>query len=142
MEDIRTKRGVSDLEFKGIIDNFDEFNMISVNEELILLFESLHDFSFDELMYFEDPLHYENIGVQTIISQIDEIISENLVSWSLSRISKTSRAVLRLAVYELKFTDVPVGVAINEALEICKKYSTEADASFVNGVLASVSKNA
>ena len=75
MEDIRTKRGVSDLEFKGIIDNFDEFNMISVNEELILLFESLHDFSFDELMYFEDPLHYENIGVQTIISQIDEIIS-------------------------------------------------------------------
>ncbi|WP_143741081.1 hypothetical protein, partial [Methanobrevibacter sp. A27] len=75
MGDIRTKRGVSDLEFKGIIDNFDEFNMILVNEELILLFESLHDFSFDELMYFEDPLHYENIGVQKIMSQIDEIIS-------------------------------------------------------------------
>lgn len=81
-------------------------------------------------------------GVFENVEKIDEIISENLVSWSLSRISKTSRAVLRLAVYELKFTDVPVGVAINEALEICKKYSTEADASFVNGVLASVSKNA
>ena len=74
MGDIETKRGVFDLEFKGIIDNFDEFNMISVNEEVILLFESLHEFSIDELMYFEDPLHHENIGAQTIMSQIDEII--------------------------------------------------------------------
>lgn len=81
------------------------------------------------------------VGVFENLEAIDEIISENLVGWSISRISKTSRAVLRLAVYELKFTDVPVGVAINEALEICKKYSTESDASFVNGVLASVSKN-
>lgn len=81
-------------------------------------------------------------GVFANVEKIDEIISENLVGWSLSRISKTSRAILRLAVFELKFTDVPVGVAINEALEICKKYSTEADASFVNGVLASVTKKA
>lgn len=80
------------------------------------------------------------VGVFDNLDAIDEIISANLVGWSISRISKTSRAILRLAVYELKFTDVPVGVAINEALEICKKYSTEADASFVNGVLASVSK--
>lgn len=81
-------------------------------------------------------------GVSDNIEKIDEVISENLVGWSISRISKTSRAILRLAVYELKFTDVPVGVAINEALEICKKYSTEEDASFVNGVLASVAKKA
>ena len=79
-------------------------------------------------------------GVFDNLDAIDEIISENLVGWTISRISKTSRAILRLAVYELKFTDVPVGVAINEALEICKKYSTEADVSFVNGVLASASK--
>lgn len=80
-------------------------------------------------------------GVFDNLEAIDEVISANLVGWSISRISKTSRAILRLAVYELKFTDIPVGVAINEALEICKKYSTEADASFINGVLASVSKS-
>lgn len=71
---------------------------------------------------------------------IDELISENLVGWSVNRISKVSKAILRLAVYELKYTDVPVGVAINEALEIAKKYSSEEDASFINGLLASVSK--
>lgn len=79
-------------------------------------------------------------GVFENIDKIDEIIADNLVGWSLSRISKTSKAVLRLAVYELTYTDIPIGVAINEALEICKKYSSDADVSFVNGVLASVTK--
>lgn len=80
------------------------------------------------------------VGVFENIDNIDELIDGNLVGWSANRISKTSRAVLRLAVFELKYTDVPLGVVINEALEISKKYSSETDTSFVNGVLASVSK--
>lgn len=74
------------------------------------------------------------------MQEIDEIIEENLVKWSSSRISKVSKAVLRLATAELKYTDVPVGVAVNEAVEICKKYSTSADAAYINGVLSAIAK--
>lgn len=73
--------------------------------------------------------------------KIDAAIEESLVGWTLKRISKVSLAVLRLAVCEiLFFDDIPVGVSINEAVEITKKYSSAEDASFVNGVLGSVSK--
>ena len=59
----------------------------------------------------------------------------------MGRISKTSLAILRLAVFEIKFMeDIPQSVSINEAVELCKKYATKEDASFVNGILASVVK--
>ncbi|MCI6771288.1 MAG: transcription antitermination factor NusB [Oscillospiraceae bacterium] len=74
--------------------------------------------------------------------EIDGMIEKNLVGWTIKRISKVSLAVLRLAVCEiLYFDDIPVSVSINEAVEITKKYSTAQDASFVNGVLGSVSKS-
>ena len=74
--------------------------------------------------------------------EINSAIEKQLVGWTLKRISKVSLAVLRLAVCEmLYFDDIPVSVSINEAVEITKKYSTDQDASFVNGVLGSVSKS-
>lgn len=73
--------------------------------------------------------------------EIDEIIEENLRGWRKTRISKVSLAVLRLALCEMYYIDdVPVGVSINEAVEMCKLYSGEEDASFVNGVLGTVAK--
>ncbi len=77
---------------------------------------------------------YENIGV------IDALIDGNLIGWSSGRISRVSRAVMRIAVCEIAYTDLPVGVAINEAVEIAKKYAGEQDASYINGVLGSVVK--
>lgn len=78
---------------------------------------------------------YENID------EIDSTIEENLVGWSAKRISKVSRAILRIAVCELLYSEnMPVGVAINEAVEIAKKYSTTEDASYINGVLGSIAK--
>lgn len=80
-------------------------------------------------------------GVTEKEEQLDTIISENTVGWKIDRISKTALAVLRLAIYEIKFMDdIPVSVSINEAVEICKKYAPETDASFVNGLLSSVVK--
>ncbi len=80
-------------------------------------------------------------GVTEKEEQLDAIISENTVGWKIDRISKTALAVLRLAIYEIKFMDdIPVSVSINEAVEICKKYAPETDASFVNGLLSSVVK--
>lgn len=75
------------------------------------------------------------------IESIDPVIEKYCIGWKMSRISKVALAVLRLAVCEiLYFDDIPVGVSINEAVELCKKYASEEDKSFVNGVLSSVSK--
>lgn len=71
--------------------------------------------------------------------EIDSLISKHLSKgWKIARISKVALSVLRVAVYEMKYCEeVPVSVAINEAVELTKKYSPE-DAPFVNGVLGAV----
>ncbi|MCR5208115.1 MAG: transcription antitermination factor NusB [Eubacterium sp.] len=75
-------------------------------------------------------------GATEKADKLDEIISKYLNGWKLNRISKTNLAILRLAVYEIKYAeDVPPAVAINEAVELAKTYSGKEDASFVNGVL-------
>ncbi len=79
-------------------------------------------------------------GIYTHADELDMIIASKLKKgWTLSRISKTSRVILRLAVYEMKYIpDVPPRVAINEAVELAKRYGAESDAPFVNGLLGSV----
>ncbi len=108
-------------------------NEISI-EEIIDVATEAEIFEVDAFATHLAQLVDENLAV------VDELIDENLVRWSAERISKISRAILRLAVTELKYTDIPVGVAVNEAVELTKKYSSPSDASFVNGVLASVIK--
>ena len=80
-------------------------------------------------------------GVREKLDVIDETIKKYLSGWSFNRITSVSKTVLRLAVYEILFTDTPDEVAINEAVELCKNYSLPPDPSFVNGVLSSVVKN-
>ncbi len=78
----------------------------------------------------------ENIGA------IDALIEKNLKGWTMARISKVSLALLRMAICEMKFfEDIPTGVSINEAVEICKIYGSDEDKSFVNGILGSVSRS-
>lgn len=82
------------------------------------------------------------IGVDNNKEEIDEIISNNLHNWKIDRISKVNLTILRLAAYELLYDDqVPKGVAINEALEITRKYSDEKSVSFINGVLDKIQEN-
>ncbi len=74
-------------------------------------------------------------------NEIDKIIDENARGWSINRLPKVSLAILRLAIGEIKYCDeVPVGVSVNEAVELTKKYGTSEDASFINGILGTVSK--
>lgn len=74
-------------------------------------------------------------------TEIDAVIEKYSVGWRINRISKVSLAVLRLAICEILFyDDIPVGVSINEAVELCKKYASEDEYSFVNGILGSLSK--
>lgn len=77
------------------------------------------------------------------VKDIDEVIEKYAHGWKINRISKVALAVLRLAICEIKcFEDIPVGVSINEAVELCKTYAAKDDAAFVNGILGSVSKEA
>lgn len=79
-------------------------------------------------------------GVFDNMADIDELIKNNLTSqWSIERVSKVSLAILRLAVYEIKYKDdIPNNVSANEAVEIAKVYDIDGAASFVNGVLSSI----
>lgn len=103
-------------------------------EEIITVAKEAEIFKVDAFAQHLVQLVYENL------SAVDELIDENLVRWSAERISKVSRAVLRLCVAEIKYTDIPPAVAVNEAVELTKKFSGKQDSSFVNGVLASVIK--
>lgn len=107
------------------------------------------DFLFDQLMN-ERPESVTAMpyikgvvtGVMDHEEELMDTISANLSSgWRIERISKVARAVLLLAVYEIKYVeDVPEKVAINEALELAKKFDEPDSSAFVNGVLAGVIK--
>lgn len=88
----------------------------------------------------EEDKNYMTHKIDTILDsleEIDEIILSICKGWRLERLGKTELAILRLAVYEIKKDeDIPTGVAINEAVELAKKYCNENAPRFVNGVLA------
>jgi N utilization substance protein B len=76
-------------------------------------------------------------GILEKLSEIDAMINERVTGWKTARMGKVDLTILRVAVYEICFDEsVPTGVAINEAVELAKKYGQEESSSFVNGVLA------
>lgn len=77
-------------------------------------------------------------GVQKNASEIDAIIAKYAVGWKLERIMRVDLTILRVAIYELKFAGLTPAVAVNEALELARAYSTPEAVSFVNGVLGSL----
>lgn len=119
----------------------------------IILFQ--YDFDEDFLTHVDDYLtregltgataHYAKntlLGVADNIDYIDDIIRKYLVNWHFDRLNKTDTAVLRLAIYEIFFNDeIPDKVAINEAIELAKKYNDEKAGIFVNGLLDRAYKN-
>lgn len=88
----------------------------------------------------EKDISYISEKAQKIMEKVEEtdtLINEHTTGWKTTRMNKVDLTILRLAVYEIKWDeDVPTGVAINEAVNLAKKYSSEGGASFVNGVLA------
>ena len=81
------------------------------------------------------------IGIKDNIIEIQGLIGKNLkADWTLDRISKIDLSLLKLAIYEIKYKKIPYKVAINECLELSKKYGEESSKNFVNGILASVVK--
>lgn len=80
-------------------------------------------------------------GIKDNEQKIQSIIAEKLKSdWTIERIAKINLALLKLAIYEMIYADVPYKVAINEVIELAKKYGDDNSATFINGVLANVVK--
>ncbi len=80
-------------------------------------------------------------GVITYKNEIDKIANEYLESWNLSRLGNTDKAILRIGIFELLYTDTPDIVAINEAVELAKLYSDDNVRKMINGVLDKVYHN-
>ena len=87
--------------------------------------------------YIKDAI----IGINENINEIQGLIEKNLkADWKIDRISKIDLSLLKLAIYEIKYKKIPYKVAINESLELAKKYAEETSKNFINGILASVVK--
>ena len=104
--------------------------------------EQLYDFALEnEVITVGDFTKSLLLKAWENVEYIDTVIEKYSVGWKLNRISKVALAALRLAISEmLYFDDIPSGVSINEAVELCKKYGAKEDFAFVNGLLGSASK--
>ena len=88
-----------------------------------------------------DYIRSKTVRIWQMIPELDEMIGAESVGWTVERMGTVDRTLLRLALYEMKYEDdVPAGVAINEAVELAKKYGTDSSYSFVNGILAKLAK--
>lgn len=120
-------------------------------QAFFLTFESLfnNDFVIEELI----ELYSENVevvcdyakevfaGIKDNVDNFNELINKYSKSWKAARLPKTTLAILYVALYEMNFVDaVPESVAINEAVELAKKYSSSEDASYINGILGAVAR--
>lgn len=79
-------------------------------------------------------------GVITHKNDIDELANKNMNDWNIERIDKTGAEILRIGIFELKYTDTPEIVVINEAIELAKKYSDDNVRKIINAVLDKISK--
>ena len=111
-----------------------EFNSLEdMSEQERLFFEDEETAKDEDADYISDKYH----KIQQRLSEIDGQLNERTEGWDTTRMSKVDLTILRLAVYEINYDDsVPTGVAINEAVELDKKFGQDASSGFVNGILA------
>ncbi|MGK0554373.1 transcription antitermination factor NusB [Macrococcus capreoli] len=107
-----------------------------------------HDITIEEATSFivEPPLKDDFCasivqGVKTNETDIDEKIKPHLKQWTLDRINKIDRIILRISTYELLYTDAPEKVIVNEAVNLAKTYSDDESYKFINGILSEIIKN-
>ena len=111
-----------------------EFNeMEDMPEQEELFFEDEDAATDGDADYISEKYH----KISDKLAEIDSLLNEKASGWDTGRMSKVDLTILRLAVYEICYDeDVPTGVAINEAVELAKKFGQDASYGFVNGVLA------
>ena len=100
-------------------------------------------------VYAERPSRAQQVYLDTVVSGVanreealNALIQKFSIGWDISRISKLTRSVMQLALYEIQYMDdIPTGVAISEAVRIAKKYDTDETGAFVNGILGAFARS-
>lgn len=107
------------------------------DEDIQLFFENNNISSQEAKEYIKDVVN----GTSKNSNKIVDLISKNLKKdWDIERVSKVNLALLKLAIYEIQYKEIPFKVAINEAVELAKTYGEETSPVFINGILASIVK--
>ncbi len=107
----------------------------SLEEQINIYFESENITDEEAKKYIEDAV----LGIEKNKDEICSLIEKNLKSdWKIDRISKIDLSILKLAIYEIKYKEIPFKIAINEAVELAKRYGEDPSKNFVNGILASI----
>ena len=115
-----------------------EIQKVEEIEEQIELYLECNNVEEDEA---KEYIKEVTIGIRDHIDEIKSLIEKNLkADWKIDRISKIDLSLLKLAIYEIKYNKIPYKVAINESLELAKKYGEETSKNFINGILASIVK--
>lgn len=110
----------------------------NLEEQIDLFFESNNIEDEQAKKYIKDEIFGINENLEEILKDIEQNLKED---WKLNRISKMDLSILKLAIYEIKYNEIPYKVAINEAVELAKKYGEDKSKNFVNGILASIVKD-
>ena len=109
----------------------------NIEEQIQLFVEGNNIENQNAIEYIEDVIK----GIEKNKEEIQTLIEKNLKSdWKVERISKVDLSLLKLAIYEIKYKELPYKVVINEVVELAKKYGEEQSKNFVNGILASIIK--
>lgn len=99
------------------------------------LFMENHEFQGDEVDYIKRTVP----DILDKLDLVDETIEKNLKGWTMARLAKVDRQILRIAVYEFHYKDdIPEEVSINEAVEIARLYSSDEAPKFINGILGTI----
>lgn len=98
------------------------------------------DYNIDDVI--KENLEIENefvkemvYGIITYKEELDKIANENLIDWTIDRLDSMGKEILRMGIYEMKYTDTPDLVVINEAIELAKKYADDSVSKMINAVL-------
>ena len=129
-----TRREVREQIFK-ILFCIEFHTREEVEEQIRLGLEELGDIREKDRKYIDQKVHQ----IAEHLDEIDEQINAAAEKWKTTRMGKAELSIIRLAVYEMKYEeDIPVSVAINEAVELAKSYGSDHAAGFVNGILAKI----
>src|SRR6056297_652109 len=126
----RHQQRIWSLKILYSIDLKNKFNLENAEKEIKNIKEK--NKLMEKKYYFEKLV----IGIVEDRNNLDKYINEKAVDWTIERMAVIDRNILRLSLYEMEEDLVPVGVAINEAVELAKEYGDDKSSGFINGILA------
>ena len=111
-----------------LLEDINEENFLSLEDEYELYKKMPSDSQ-------KEYVHRAVTGIMEHLYELDDYIEKYAKGWNIARISRISKCILRLSMYEVLYMAIPVGASVNEALELAKQYDSEEAAGFINGIM-------